>query len=350
LWVDERKVSQQAVEQRLGSLPALLFERVLHELLPLMAHRWQERTRPLPPALRHAQQHFSAVLALDGSTLDALVRKCGLLRDGQGSVLAGRLAALLDVITRLPQALWYEQDQHANDQRFWERALAALERGSLLIFDLGFLNFSRFDELTDAGVWFLTRMEQRTVYQVEKLLRTTAQLHEQLVWVGSGPSSRCSHQLRLVEWQHQGKWYRYLTNVVEPKVLPAEYVVALYWQRWRIEDAFNVVKRLLGLAYFWSGSINGIQVQLWASWILYAVLVDLTDAVAQTLNRPFQALSMEMVYRGLYHFTQAHHRGKADDIVAYLAADAEGLGIIKRKRKKGSAAIDLLYLTIPDPP
>jgi Transposase DDE domain len=350
LWVDERKVSQQAVEQRLGSLPASLFERVLHEVLPAMADRWRERTRPLPPALRWAHDHFSAVVALDGSTLDSLLRKCGLLRDDEGPILAGRMAGLLDVISRLPRALWYEQDQRANDQRFWERTLAAVERGALLIFDLGFLNFSRFDQLTEAGVWFLTRLEERTVYQVEKVLRTTAQMHERLVWVGSGPSSRCRHLLRLVEWQHQGKWYRYLTNVVEPKLLPAEYVVALYWQRWRIEDAFNVVKRLLGLAYFWTGSINGVQVQVWATWILYAVLVDLTDAVAQALNKPFQALSIEMIYRGLYHFTQAHHRGKADDVVAYLAADAEGLGIIKRKRKKRAAAIDLLYLTIPDPP
>lgn len=47
--------------------------------------------------------------------------------------------------------------------------------------------------------------------------------------------------------------------IVDPEMLPAEYVVALYWQRWRIADAFNVVKRLLGLAYFWSGSINGVQ-------------------------------------------------------------------------------------------
>lgn len=350
LWVDERKVSQQAVEQRLGSLPAVLFERVLHEVLPAMAQRWHSRTRPLPPALRWAQQHFTAVVALDGSTLDALLRKCGLLRDGEGSVLAGRMAALLDVITRLPHALWYEQDQRANDQRFWDRALAAVESGTLLIFDLGFLNFSRFDQLTDMGVWFLTRMEERIVYQVERVLQANAHFHDLLVWVGSGPESRCAHLLRLVEWQHQGKWYRYLTNVVEPRVLPAEYVVALYWQRWRIEDAFNIVKRLLGLAYLWTGSINGIQVQVWATWILYVVLVDLTDAVAQALNKPFQALSMEMVYRGLYHFTQAHHRGKADDVVAYLAADAEGLGIIKRKRKRRAAAIDLLYLTIPDPP
>lgn len=111
-------------------------------------------------------------------------------------------------------------------------------------------------------------------------------------------------------------------------MLPAEYVVALYWQRWGIEDSFNVIKRLLGLAFFWTGSINGIQIQVWATWILYAVLVDLTDAVAQALNKPSAALSMEMIYRGLYHFTVAHHRGKADDPVAYLAADAKGLGIL----------------------
>jgi hypothetical protein len=350
LWVDERKVSQQAVEQRLGSLPSVLFERVLQELMPTMTERWRERTRPLPPALRWAQQHFTAVVALDGSTLDSLLHKCGLLREREGSILAGRMAGLLDVITRLPRALWYEPEQRAHDQRFWDRALAAVQPGWLLIFDLGFLNFSRFDQLTDAGVFFLTRMEERVVYQVERVLQANTQFHELIVTVGSTAESRCVHPLRLVEWQHQGKWYRYLTNVVEPRQLPAEYVVALYWQRWRIEDAFNIVKRLLGLAYFWTGSINGVQVQVWATWILYAVLVDLTDAVAQALNKPFQALSTEMVYRGLYHFTQAHHRGKADDVVSYLASDAEGLGIIKRKRKKRAATIDLLYLTIPAPP
>ena len=350
LWVDERKVSQQAVEQRLSSLPPVLFEKVLQEVLPLMALRWHSRTRPLPPALRWAQEHFTAVLALDGSTLDALLRKCGLLRDGHGPILAGRMAAVLDVITRLPRQVWYEQDQHSHDQRFWDRALAVLQPGMLLIFDLGFLNFARFDQLSDAGVWFVTRKEERVVARTERVLRRSDTLHEQIVRLGSKADSQCAHLIRLVEWQHQGKWYRYLTNVLEPGLLPAEYVVALYWQRWRIEDSFNVIKRLLGLAYFWTGSSNGIQNQVWATWILYAVLVDLTDAVAEALKRPFQALSMEMVYRGLYHFTVAQQRGKADDPIAYLAAEAEGLGIIKRQRKNRGAAANLLYLTIHGKP
>jgi hypothetical protein len=350
LWVDALKVSQQAVEQRLGCLPAILFERVLSDILPLLAQRWHRRTRPLPPALAWAQQHFTAVLALDGSTLDSLLRKCGLLRDGEGPVLAGRMAALLDLITHLPRQIWYEQDQHAHDQRFWDRALTALERGMLLIFDLGFLNFGRFDQLTEAGVWFVTRLQEHITYRVDRVVQANERMRDLLVSVGSCATSQCQHPLRLVEWQHNGKWYRYLTNVVDPKQLPAEYVVALYWQRWRIEDAFNIVKRLLGLAYFWTGSINGVQVQVWATWILYAVLVDLTDAVAQALDKPFQALSMEMVYRGLYHFTQAYHRGTADDPVAYLAANAASLAIIKRKRKKRTSPGDLIYLTIHEDP
>ena len=42
---------------------------------------------------------------------------------------------------------------------------------------------------------------------------------------------------------------------------------------------------------------------------------------------------MGMVYRSLYFFTQAYHRGKATDVVVYLAANAKLLGILKRSRK-----------------
>jgi len=80
------------------------------------------------------------------------------------------------------------------------------------------------------------------------------------------------------------------------------------------------------------------------------VLIDPTDAVAEVLNKPFAALSMEMIYRGLYHFTVAHHRGKAHNLIPYLAADAQGLGILKRERKNRTAITDLLSLTTPPPP
>ena len=73
--------------------------------------------------------------------------------------------------------------------------------------------------------------------------------------------------------------------------------------------------------------------QLWATWILYAVLVDLTDAVAEALERPFAELSMEMVYRSLYFVVGAMQRDPTTDPVRYLADEARDLGIIKRPRK-----------------
>lgn len=76
--------------------------------------------------------------------------------------------------------------------------------------------------------------------------------------------------------------------------------MALYAHRWRIEDAFAAIQRLLGLAYFWVGSEKGVQLQVWATWLLYAVQVDMTDAVAEVLQRPFADLSLEMTCRGLY--------------------------------------------------
>ena len=60
-------------------------------------------------------------------------------------------------------------------------------------------------------------------------------------------------------------------------------MIDLYGRRWKIEEAFLVVKRLLGLSYLWTGSLNGIKLQIWVTWLMYAVLVDLSDAVAEAV-------------------------------------------------------------------
>jgi len=73
-----------------------------------------------------------------------------------------------------------------------------------------------------------------------------------------------------------------------------------------------------------------VNLQVWATWILYAVLVDLTDAVAEALARPFADISMEMVYRALYHYVRAAHRGDAEDLIAFLVAHHKLFGLVKR--------------------
>ncbi len=344
LWAPAMVVSQQAISERLRFFPSEIFLRIFLHILPILREREQTRQRPLPPILAWAEKQYTVVLATDGSTLDALMRKVGLLRDSETNPLAGKIMGVLDLCSWLPHTVWYEKDDKISDQSFWERIIDVVPEGTLLLLDLGFTNFKAFAK--PVNVTFITRAKTNLAFQLEKVHRTSSdQVRDWLVWIGSGDTRQ---KARLIQVYYQGEWYRYLTNELNPNVLPALYVANLYRQRWSIEDAFNIVKRLLGLAYFWTGSQHGILLQVWTTWILYAVLVDLTDAVAAALGKPFMDISMEMVYRSLYYFSQAYQKGESDNIVAYLAANATWLGLIKRRRKRSDT--EFLPLTNPQPP
>jgi hypothetical protein len=331
LWVPPLpKLTQQALANRLQTLPAELFQRVLAAVLPVMHERWHARHRPLPPEVAWAQAHYRRFLIADGSTLDALLRKLKLLADGTKVSLGGRMLALLDGTTRLPIQVWFESNPTTHDQRFWAPVQAVLCAGDLLLIDLGFTNFGVFAQLTASGVIFITRAKTNLAFTVTNKWVTGTGVRDWQVTVGTGDSTQT---LRLIQVRYRGKWYRYLTNELHTPNLPTAYVVALYWQRWRIEDAYALVKRLLGLAYLWCGTDNAIQLQLWATWLLYAVLLDLSDATADRLHQPLAAVSVEMTYRSLYFATQALHRGETNDPVAYLADHSRQLGILKQPRK-----------------
>lgn len=147
----------------------------------------------------------------------------------------------------------------------------------------------------------------------------------------------------IVEIRHGNNWYKYLTSVLEPSKLPPYVIGDLYSRRWRIEESFLLLKRLLGLSYLWTGSINGIKLQIWTTWLFYAVLIDLSDQVADELTLPFDSISIEMVFRGIYHFTQALNQGSAIDLIAYLTSPKNrDLGIVKSIRpKRAKPLLDL---------
>lgn len=346
LWVAPMLVSQQAISERLRTFPARMFFQLLISRLALFQQRRQRRQRPLPPALAWAQKRYQTILAVDGSTLDALLRKVGLLRDEEKHPLAGKILTVLDVCSLLPQSIWFEPQAQASDQRFWPQLLAAIPIGALLLLDSGFTNFKRFIQLShpERKISFIIPTKSNLVFEVKRVFAKTPQIHDYLVWIGSGDDRQL---VRLVKLYDQGQWYQYLTNELNPSLLPAPYVAALYGHRWRLEDAFNTVKRLLGLAYFWTGSQNGVELQLWATWMVYLVIVDLSDAVAEALHQPLLAISMEMVYRGLYHFGQALAKGLADAPVAYLVRHANLLGIVKRSLPAQTLWLNLTLL--PDP-
>ncbi len=217
---------------------------------------------------------------------------------------------------------------------------------TLLLLDRGFYHFHFWLQLIDQGIHFITRLKKGASIKVEQVFTDSYGIRDRLIRMGSGTKRTPFVTLRLIEVRSGKIWPSYLTSVLDPHILPPYVVADLERRRWRIEEAFNTVKRLLGLSYLWTGSLNGVQLQIWATWLFYAVLVDLGDAVADELSLPFNRISLEMIDRGLYHFYVAHQKGLASDPVKYFAAsENQDLGIVKQQRKPN---VKLIVAPFPD--
>ena len=335
LWCKPTQVSQQALSQRFLTFPAEIFERIFRELLPEFEQKWHSRNkRPLPESIQFARTKFARIWASDGSTMSAIFKKLESLADVPKNQLAGKIGVVIDLVTRLPVEIWFQENATASDMKFEADILNLVKPQTLMLLDRGFCHYQFWQQLIERNVHFITRLNNKASFTVEQVFTNSYSIRDRSVKMGAGNKTTPCITMRLVEIRSGKAWHSYLTSVLDPLILPPYVVADLYSRRWRIEEAFNTVKRLLGLSYIWTGSLNGIKLQLWGTWLFYAVLVDLGDAVADELSLPFDRISLEMIYRGLYHFYVAHHKGLASDPVKYFAAPAnQDLGIVKSIRK-----------------
>jgi len=331
LWVEPIEVSAQAVSKRLRTLPIELFAQIFEQVMDSINQ--QPKNKAFPENWLPVYERFKSIWIADGSTLEALRRKLKALQE-QEKTLAGKMMMVVEAFTHSPVAIWYTQNSKANDKNWCDQLLERLPVGGLLIFDLGFFKFPWFDAFTQSNKFFVTRLREKTAYKVIHCLKNAPFYRDEIIAMGEYRSNPCQHQVRLVSVLWGKTWYYYLTNVLDPQMLSAQQVCELYRRRWRVEDAFMLTKRLLGLAYIWVGDNNGVQVQIFATWIFSAVLNQLCIDVANALNQPLDLISTEMVFRSLYHFSQAFLRGDATDLISYLIQHQKLFGLVKSRRKR----------------
>lgn len=302
--------------------------------------------RPLPESIQFTLTKFPQIWIIDSSSWEALFCKLKSLEDIPKGQLAGKMGTVIDLMTRLPVEIWFQENPKASDTKLESDILKLVTAKTLLLLDRGFYHFSFWFQLIEQDVHFITRLKKGASIKVEQVFTDSYALRDRKVLLGAGTKKTPFITLRLIEVRSGKTWHSYLTSVLDPAILPPYVVADLYRRRWRIEEAFNTVKRLLGLSYLWTGSLNGIQLQLWGTWLFYAVLVDLGDAFADELSLPFDHISLEMIDRGLYHFSVAHQTGKATDPVKYFAArENQDLGIVKQQRKPN---VKLIVASFPE--
>lgn len=104
--------------------------------------------------------------------------------------------------------------------------------------------------------FFVTRLREKTAYGVTRCLSSGQFYRDEIIQMGEYRSNPCQYQVRLVSVLWGSTWYYYLTNGRRPTDVIRSTGMYLSRRRWRVEDAFLLTKRLLGLAYLWVGDSN----------------------------------------------------------------------------------------------
>ncbi|MHC5851550.1 IS4 family transposase [Nostoc sp.] len=341
LWVEAMSVSRQALSQRLESLPAQLFIKLFEQVVERLAAK--KNPTEISPMWVSVASSFGAVWIADASTLEAVKKHLGQLQEKTGAVLGGKMLMVVEAFSHRPVAAFFDADAKRNETKWWQELQMRLPVGGLLITDMGFYGFEWFDTLTEQGKYVLTRQKAKVRYQVVRVLSSSSHYKDEIIKMGLHHTDPCHHQMRQVSVLWGQTWYHYLTNVLDPQQLSPQQVCDLYRRRWQIEDAFLLTKRLLGLSYLWVGGTNGVQMQVYATWIFYTVLNDLCADVAVALQQPIERISVEMVFRSLYFFQRALLQNPQLQLISWLVEYQGSMGLVKavRRRHRRNAATSL---------
>lgn len=362
----------QAFYQRLARLPVSFFQDFFTRLTALLRARFAT-VCDLPYA-----PFASEILALDHSDLDPVFQKLHLLqgllaeadplpdptaaasvtqpqkpkKHGKGNkgAIPGRLAALFDV--RRQQWHYVEfQAEALRDVRIGiSSVLRRVPKKALLLHDLGYFSFPWFDRLTRRQLFWVTRLREKISYTAQHVLyvspgfptelaaakqpgiRPTQRpvyLRDSWIYLGAHRADRASYPVRLIEIVFPDRRFRYVTNVLDPRQLPAAHIVELYRRRWGIERAFNFLKTDLKLFLIWSKHPSVVLQQVFALLCLSQVVFALRTEVALAAGASLREVSLP----GLLTWLPAlAARGR--DPIRELARRGRQAGIIRPYRSE----------------
>ena len=169
-------------------------------------------------------------------------------------------------------------------------------KGSILVFDKGYSDYGWRQDLSDAGVFFVTRargnMHAKVLEERSTAASAAVQFDRWIELTGKQKQARSFKPLRLVGYRcpDTGRTYEFLTNIEH---LSAQTIADIYKSRWQVELFFKWIKQNLKLRGFLGVSKNAVLTQIWAALCVCLLLaflrfVSLVDLSLQQIARLLQ--------------------------------------------------------------
>ena len=142
--------------------------------------------------------------------------------------------------------------------------------------DRAYINYAKFEELTDLGVVYVTKMKKKLSYEIlvdciHQKSQGVMEYREQIVVFRKGNINHIARIITYVDIKKdkQPKPISLLTNDFD---MPLETIVSIYRRRWQIESLFKQIKQNFPLRYFYGESANAIKIQIWVTLIANLLL------------------------------------------------------------------------------
>ena len=287
-----RSTLAYANEHRPWQLYEELFQQLLTQCRGLAAQQ---------SAGRHKFRFKHKLISMDATVIDlcASVFDWARFRRTKGAV---KLHLLLDHDGFLPcYAVITEGKQHEI------RVARQLhyEPGTLLAIDRGYTDYSWFADLSQQGVYFVTRMKDNADYIVleeRELPHRKGLLRDQVICFYRQARDGEECYFRRIEFydEEQDRVLVFLTNHL---TLAAATVAEVYKQRWKIELFFKALKQNLRLKTFIGTSANALKTQVWAALIAILLIkyLQLKATFGWSLSNLVALLRQQLfVYRDLW--------------------------------------------------
>lgn len=272
--IDLDSISISQLSRRLNGLIPDLFQRLFLDLVSQIH------------AKTHYTKHVMPLKIIDSSTLPLNLtnHKWAEFRKTKAGVkLHLRLVFMEKGISYPEKAVMTTAKEHDRGQL----EIMVDDKECMYVFDRGYLDYERFDRMTDDGYFFLSRLRKNSIIRevyTFKLPENTSVLSDQMVLMGTS-QNRTENYFRLLKViDSKGNELHLITNRFD---LSADEISEMYKSRWAIELFFKWIKQHLSIKKFYGQSEWAIQNQVFIALIVFClhVLVQIeTSSKRKTLQ------------------------------------------------------------------
>ncbi len=238
------------------------------ELYQALFYKILARCQPISG--KHSFRFHNKLYSMDASTIDLClsVFPWATFRQTKGAV---KLHAVLDHDGLLPTFI--DITEGKTHEVNIGRGIK-LPKGSILTMDRGYIDYEWFQELTDQGVFFVTRAKKNMRSRIEirnKVNKKSGVSSDHSIALTSKNGQAHQGLLRKIGYRDPitNKQYYFLTNNFK---LAAKTIADIYKDRWQIELFFKWIKQNLKIKSFIGTTKNAVMSQIWVALCTYLLI------------------------------------------------------------------------------